>query len=450
MKVTRRSRWQVRLQNVLFVLLFLGVLAAIAWLSTRWSYEADWTAGQRNTLTEASRELVERIDGPVEVTAFVREGELGKRRFEEVIARYQRFKPDITLEFVNPDADPERVRRAGITTEGEVIVDYEGRSERLSVLSEQNLTNALQRLAREEERWIAFVEGHGERDPQGEANHDYGMFGAELERKGFRVQTVNPAAQGGIPDNTSLVVVTTPQAELVPAAAGILAGWVADGGNLLWLADPGPLQGLEPLAERLGIEFPHGAVVDTTAQMFGINDPTMIIVAEYASHPVTRDFSIITLFPHVTAVDYSNTPDDWEVGALLTTMPRSWLESGELAGNIAFDEDSDDRPGPLDIGITLTRAQQEGGEQRVAVTGDGDFLANAYLNNAGNLEFGLNLFNWLVHDEQQLNIHMRSAPDLTLTLSRNAFIGIGFGSLIVLPLLLVGTGVLVWWHRRRR
>lgn len=449
MKVTRRSRWQVRIQSWLFVVLFLAIIASLAWLSTRYSFEADWTAGRRNTLTEASRALVEGIEDPVRMTAFIRDSELAQRRIEDVVARYRRFKPDIGLEFVNPDTNPDRVRRAGITREGEVLVEYRGRSERLADLSERSLTNALQRLTRGGERWVVFVEGHGERNPRGQANHDYGTFGAELERKGFRVQAVNPLAQGAIPDNTSLLVVAGPQADLLPAAAEMLVGYVAGGGNLLWLGDPGPLHGLEPLAEKLGVAFPDGVVVDATAQMFGITDPTMIIVADYAPHPVTRDFSVVTLFPHVTAVDYELVPEDWQVDALLTTLPRSWLETDELAGHIEFDETTDDRPGPLDIGITMTRSRSEG-EQRVAVIGDGDFLANAYLNNGGNLELGLNLFNWLVHDEAQINIHLKSAPDLTLTLSRTAFIAISFGSLIILPLLLAGSGVLIWWRRRRR
>lgn len=448
MRVTRRTRWQVRIHNLLFVLLFLGVIAAVAWLSTRYSFEADWTAGQRNTLTEDTRELVAGIDGPVTITMFLRDGHPGRRQATDVIARYQAVKPDIEFEIVNPDTDPERVRRAGISTEGEIVIGHDGRTEHIGNLTERSVTNALQRLSRDGERWVAFIEGHGERDPHGRANHDYGYFVAELEQKGFNVQTVNPLAQGAIPDNTSLVVVAGPQVELLPAAVDMLVDWVAGGGDLLWLGDPGPLYGLEPLAETLGVEFAGGVVVDPTAQMFGITDPTMIIVADYAPHPVTRDFTVITLFPQVTAVDHQSVPDDWRVDALLTTLPRSRLEiPGEADGDP--DAGSDDRPGPLDVGITLTRPLDDG-EQRVAVTGDGDFLSNAFLNNGGNLELGLNLFNWLVHDDAQIDIHLRSAPDLTLTLSRTAFYAISMTSLIFLPLLLAGSGVVIWWRRRRR
>ena len=90
------------------------------------------------------------------------------------------------------------------------------------------------------------------------------------------------------------------------------------------------------------------------------------------------------------------------------------------------------------------------GEQRVVVTGDGDFLSNAYLGNGGNLMLGLNIFNWLAHDDSYISINPRPAPDLSLILSPLAQGFIGFGFLLALPLLLISAGIGVWVRRRRR
>lgn len=449
MKVTRRTRLQVSVQNWLFVVLFLAVIGLLGWLSTKYSYEADWTSGNRNTLTEASRDLVGGLDSPLRIVAFTRDTGMVKRRIEDLVARYRRHNDAIVLEFVNPDLDPARVRELGITMDGEILVEYLGRSERLTEVTERALTTAIQRVARGGQRWVVFLEGHGERDPRGQANHDYGAFGSELERTGFKIQRINPVEHGGIPENTSLLVVAGPQANLVPAAARMVADHVGNGGNLLWLHDPGPLRGLEPLAETVGIRFGVGTVVDTTGRMFGIDDPTMVVIADYGSHPVTEDFGIVTVFPQATTVDWSTVPEGRRVTALLTTLPRSWRETGEIAGRIEMVEADGDEPGPLDIGITIT-VPREDDEQRIAVIGDGDFLANAYLNNGGNFELGTRLFNWLVEDEQQIAVTLKSAPDLTLTLPRNAYMVIAAVFLLVLPLALVATGVTIWWRRRRR
>ncbi|MEZ5574327.1 MAG: hypothetical protein R3F44_01280 [Candidatus Competibacteraceae bacterium] len=47
--------WRLRIQNALFLLLFGLLIGLLAWLSVRYSVQADWTAGGRNTLlSEAS------------------------------------------------------------------------------------------------------------------------------------------------------------------------------------------------------------------------------------------------------------------------------------------------------------------------------------------------------------------------------------------------------------
>ncbi|NJM10808.1 MAG: hypothetical protein HC889_01810 [Synechococcaceae cyanobacterium SM1_2_3] len=64
------------------------------------------------------------------------------------------------------------MRELGITLDGELYLEYRGRGEKLRHLSEQSLTQALQRLSREREIILRFLDGHGERKPLGVANHD--------------------------------------------------------------------------------------------------------------------------------------------------------------------------------------------------------------------------------------------------------------------------------------
>ena len=73
MQVTPRSRRLTRLNNWLFVVLLLGIVGLLAWLSSRYNYQADWTAGARHSLSEASVKLLEQAKGPVTVTAFARD-----------------------------------------------------------------------------------------------------------------------------------------------------------------------------------------------------------------------------------------------------------------------------------------------------------------------------------------------------------------------------------------
>lgn len=457
MDVTRKTTLGIRLQRYSFTLLFLGAVGLLAWLSTQYVYQLDWTAGGRNSLSADSVRLLDTLDGPVIVTAFARENPALRSQVREVIARYQRRKPDIELAFVNPDAEPERVRELGVTMDGELRIAYQGRSERVQELSEQAITNALLRTARQGERWITFLAGHGERDPHGQANHDLGNFGGELERKGLKVQTLNLTRNPQIPDNLSLLVIAGPQVDLLPGEVELIRGYLDAGGNLLWLTDPGAPAGLDPLAEYLGIGHLPGIIVDATTQLFGIQNPDFVLVPEYPPHPVTREMRLLTLFPRSVALEWDRRPD-WNGKPLLSSLERAWTESGELVGDIRFDAGGDEVPGPLDIAFALTRTQDgedgdstdSGREQRVIVVGDGDFLSNAYLGNGGNLDLGLNMVHWLSHDDSFIAIRAKAAPDQSLNLSSTAQAAIGIGFLFGVPVLLLGAGLVIWLRRRKR
>ena len=161
MLISQKTRRYTRLQGWLFTMLFLGIVGVSAYLSTRYSFNADWTANGRNTLSDASVELLKQMDGPISIISYATEDDSVRRAVSDLVNRYRRHKADLTLQFVNPDLVPDTIRELGIRVNGELRVDYQGRKENLKNLSEQGLTNMLQRLARSGERWLVFVEGHG-------------------------------------------------------------------------------------------------------------------------------------------------------------------------------------------------------------------------------------------------------------------------------------------------
>lgn len=457
MDVTQKTKRNLRFQRYLFTLLFLLVIGLLAWLSTQYRFQADWTYGSRNSLSADSARLLQRLEEPVTVTAFVRDQDPLKDQIRELIGRYQRIKPDVELKFVDPDREPERVRELGVTVEGELRVGYEGRSERVQEHTEQAITNAILRVARQGERWIGFLAGHGERNPNGQANHDLGSFGAELERKGLKVQTFNLADTKTIPGNLSVLVIASPQLDLLPGEVKQVREYLDHGGNLLWLADPGETGGMASVAERLGIEFLPGVIVDASTQLFGIQSPDVALVTAYPPHPITRELQAMSLFPHAQALQF-NDGEDWEAQPLLSSMESTWTEIGPLEGEIKYNDGTDERAGPLDIGYALTRSrtvtnkegQSENLNQRVVVIGDGDFLSNTFIGNVANMDLGLNIINWLSHDDDFIDIRPRSAPDQSLELSRTAQAVIGFGFLFILPALLLISGLVIWLRRRKR
>jgi ABC-type uncharacterized transport system involved in gliding motility auxiliary subunit len=446
MRATRESRFQLRLASTSFVVLLLTVIGLLLWLSRDYHLQFDWTHNSRNTLSEASRNLLKTLDKPVHVTAFARETDGLRANISEFIGRYQKYKKDIVLDMVNPDTDPARVRAAGVRLDGELVVEVNGRKENLSQLTEEAFTNALVRLGRSGERWLVFVTGHGERSADRKANFDLSTWAAQLDKRGLKTRAFT-LGNTAIPENTSVLVIASPRVKFLAGEVKQIEQYLQRGGNLLWLADPGPAQGLEPVAESLGVEFQRGVVVDPTSQTITGASANFIVAMRYGSHPVVQGFDLTTLFPDATGITVQP-PKGWAQQTIIDTAPTAWIETGPLTGKIQFDPGKDVH-GPINIAVALTR-KHEGREQRVVVVGDGDFLSNTFIGNGGNLELGMNLVNWLSSDDAYINVPVHTTPDLNLTLSHTAQLSILLGFLVVLPMGLLTSGLAIWWRRRKR
>ncbi len=448
MRHSPRTKWQLRLMNVSFVVLFLVAVGLLQWLAREYHLQFDWTQARRHTLAPASIAVVERLKEPLKITAFASPRGETRRVIQDMVTRYQKYKPDIRIEFVNPDTAPERVRAAGVQSDGELVLEYGEARENLppSQFNEENFTNALTRLGHRGERWVVFLSGHGERSPDRQANFDLSTWASQLHKRGFKTMTLSLGDHPQIPANTTVLVIAGPRTRLLPGEVREVQNYLNRGGNLLWLHDPGPLFGLEPLAESLGVEFQPGVIVDPLSEAITGN-AAAIVIAKYGAHPVVRNFGDNTVFPQAGGISLS-APDGWQGSVLMDTRASSWSETGPLNGPIRFDKGKDIR-GPLNLAVALTHPLDKR-EQRVIVFGNGDFLANSYIANAGNLDLGMSLVNWLSQDDAYVNIPVRTARDRTLNLSRNVQIAVAAGFLVVLPLLMVSSGIYIWLRRRKR
>jgi ABC-type uncharacterized transport system involved in gliding motility auxiliary subunit len=450
MQANRKLRTRLLVQNGLFVVLLFAALALGAWLAREYRTVWDWTGNARNTLSQPSLDLLKQIDGPVTVTSFLnmqdpQAGDL-KRTIEQFFGRYQRAKPDFTLTFVDPRVEPKLAQAAGVRVNGEMVVDYQNRSEHLTDLSESSFANSLMRLKRAKERLVMGLDGHGERAIGGGANHDLGEFGRQLQAKGFKISTLNLTLAPDVPANASVLVIASPQVDLLPGEVAKVKTYLQRGGNLLWLVEQGSLRGLQPIAEQLGLVLGPGTIYDPDAANLKA-PPSTGIGVRYPRHPITEGFRLNTLFPQARAIGGIE-GGDWKMAPLVDVAGRGWVETGK-AGTVPVFDKGRDVQGPVNVAAAFER-QYEDRTQRVVVVGGGDVLSNAFLGNGGNLDFGVNVINWLSGDDNLITIQPQPATDLTLDFTAPLLYAIAFGFLVVLPLGFAITGGVIWWRRRRR
>ena len=432
------------LRNLLFVLLLATAALGLGYLASLHPVERDLTFNAGNSLAPASISTLRQLSGPVVITVYattkdVRLGDI-RKIIGDFVSLYQRYKPDIRLTFVDPTKEPEKTRTANIQLNGEMVVEYKGRSEHLTTINEDTLTGALLHLAHASNQTVMYLDGDGERKLDGSANHDLGLiFGAKLKQNGFRIESLNLAIAQDVPANASMLVISQPQANLMPGEIDKLLRYVDRGGNLLWLIDPGPLHGLERLAERLDLQLPPGIVIDPSATQMNASD-TWALGTGYTQHPITSGFNLITAFPFARPLAW--TDNHWRV--LLDVASTGWVSE---TPNKEFDKKRDTR-GPVTIALASERSVNAL-DQRIVVVGNGAFLSNSFAGNGGNVDLGVNMVNWLAHDDSHISVQPRKAPDSNIALSRSQLASISVAFLVALPLLLLGAGIYLWWKRRR-
>src|SRR5207302_1848276 len=79
----------------------------------------------------------------------------------------------VSAEYIDAVKDPIQAKSNQVQTYGTVVLQYDGRTERVAQTDEQSLTNALKKVIEGQSKKVYFVQGHGEHDIEGTDRASY-------------------------------------------------------------------------------------------------------------------------------------------------------------------------------------------------------------------------------------------------------------------------------------
>ena len=470
------------------VIAVLAILIGINWVVTRRDKRWDLTAAGSYTLSDQTVKILSGLKTPVKVLVFDVPNSF--QRFRDSLTMYTNASPNVQVEYVDMDKEPARAREYAIVSPGTVVMEYDGRREKVMSEREQELTNNLIKVTTGRQVKAYFVQGHGERDTAGNDRPGYASVVDALKRDNYTIDKVVLAqSQAGVPADASVLIVAGPKADYLKPEVDAIRTYLRKGGKVLFLLDPPVGESartaptLEALLKEWGITLGHDVVIDISGmgQLLG-TDASVPVVASYPQHPVTENFDLLTAFPLAQSVKgeagvelgTANTQN------VINTSDRSWSESDvkSLAsgGKVSLDEKAGDHRGPITIGLSLSMDAPDaptsapagapgdkpaGGEKpadgakpapkpqmRLMVVGDSDFASNAAAGIQGNADLFVNMNNWLTQQEDLISIHPRDAGDRRVTMTADQQRRLLWLSLLFIPGLILGSGVYTWWQRR--
>ena len=453
----------------------LGILVAINYIGVRQNKRWDLTADQQFSLSDQSLKALAALEAPLEVLVFTEE--LQFPRFQDVLKEYAYSSEQISTEYIDPDKRPAIAKQHGVQQYGTIVLNYQGRTERVVSDTEQDITNGIIKVTSGQQRKVYFTQGHGEKDPtSSDERAGYSGIAAALTAENYTVDNIVLAQTPAVPDDASMVVVAGPKNDFFPTEIDALKQYLGNFGKVLLAIDPPdtpddpPLTNLIALAREYGMDVGGDVVVDPRARMMGA-EADVPFAASYPDHPITERFSVLTLYPMVRSV--TPVPDGVNgrtAQPLVETSADSWSETdvqGLLTSRQATIEvDRGDRQGPIPIAAVVAVAEppptsaQPGDiipssindgtkpETRMVVVGDSDFGTNSVLAVAGNRDLFMNMAGWLTQQENLISIRPREAGDRRIVLTADQQRLVNFTALLVIPGFILGAGVVTWWRRR--
>src|SRR5262245_48387218 len=224
------------------VLVVLGILVAINWISNRQNKRWDLTATGQFSLSDQTKQILAGLNQPLVIRTFFRDN---STEYRDRLAEYAYLSKQVSTEYIDADNNPIDAQKAGITMVPTFILEYAGRTEKATSADEQSITNALKKVIEGRAKKVYFLQGHGEHDLTGSDPTGYSGISDALKTDNFEVEKLVLAQVGKVPDDATVIVVAGPMNDLLAPELEALRAFLKRGGKLALLIDP-PDKGTAP------------------------------------------------------------------------------------------------------------------------------------------------------------------------------------------------------------
>ena len=452
----------------------LAILVAINYLASRHNKRWDLTAAKQYTLSDQTRKILQNLQKPVNIKVFAQANDF--ERFRDRLDEYGYASKQVNIEYIDAEKYPSRANQYGVQQLGTVVLEYDGRTERVTSDTEQEVTNGLIKVVQGRKHKIYFVQGHGERGHDDSGRDGYGQISQSLQSENYEVAGLVLAQQKEVPADASVLIVPGPRADFFPAELDMVKRFLARGGKLFVLIDPpdkGDARDVPSLIAFLkadwSIEVGNNVVVDVSGmgQLLGTGAETPV-AAKYPPHPISERFRLLTAYRLARSVSpVSGGTSGKFAQPLVETSEASWAESDvktlNATGHVTRNLEQGDKPGPVSLAAAVSspasdapapaaegKKEEDGQkpETRIVAFGDSDFAANAGLGIQGNRDLFMNAVNWLAQQENLIAIRARDPQDRRITLTSDQQQRIFWVTVLIIPGLILLAGVHTWWRRR--
>lgn len=440
----------------LYIFVTLAVVTVANVLADRYDKSYDTTANKRYSLSDQTIKVIKGLKQDATITYFAQDSQFSAAK--DKLDMYANLSPKVHVIYVDPDKKPLVAQQAGFKTLNTAIVQIGTNKNEAKSNSEEDITGAFIRDLKNTTRTVCFVTGSGEHQIDDSSRSGYSRLKELIGKDDYQGKSIDLLQKTEVPSDCTVVVVGGPRGDYLQPEVDALKKYVEDGGRALFLLDPPLKIGTQEIGENgaltsllagWGVTPNKDLILDfnPVGQMVGLG-PQVPLVTHYESHAIVNEMKgTATGFPLARSLD-TKSGDKTSVDKLFDSSESS-LSTAKLDSDRIDPSDPKNKKGPLTIAAAGTyKTGKDNSQGRFVVVGSSSWAANSFLAFNGNRDLALNTINWLSSDEDLISIRPKEPEDRKLTMNRAQVRRVGITSLLLIPLLVIGTGLSVWWRRR--
>lgn len=454
---------------VIAIAVFVNLLVGMADL--KW----DLTENKLYSIGDTTKDILQGLKKDVSIIGLFDEDKAKNdselNEVMELLANYSKY-PHIKVEYVDPDKKPDFIRNLDpdnvknvsgsdfVIISGEKIkvlqmeelfdtqFDQQTFSQyKVGTNAEQRFTGAVKYVTSDRTPTIYFTEGHEEKNIDSEFN----MVREVLQNNNYEVKTKNLLTEAKVPDDAEMLLIASPKKDLSSDEKDRINEYLENGGKAVMLFDYLNINGTFAQFDEVLANYNLSLNYDRVREDKGNNrhlppDKVYDILPELQYNEINASLGegFTMLMSGTRSLNIlKNQKEDITVTPLLKSSSKSTGEQVDKSKG-------KDVTGELDVAVAAERKLGQN-SSKILVVGNSFFLTDSTMQQFGlnGFYFLANTMNWMLERKDDVVIAPKSyAPprmDKLDALSANIT---ALFVVVVLPLMIFGTGIIIWRRRR--
>lgn len=444
------------------VMIVLGIILTVAvnFLGSRFDKTFDFTKDKINTLSDQTHTALQQLKADLVIRVFYRGSDSKDLRsqLKQNFDLYMAASSKIKIEFVDALLDVEAAKKFLSNNERfAVLLDLAGqRSPIEEPYDEEKFMVALNKVLQTEPKNIFFLQGHGERDIDGDGPDSISEVVKALRDDMYNVNKINLLTGDKLPIPPSVLAIVGPKSPFTDSEIKSIVDFAKKGGRIFLAADPGERHSMALLAKALGFEFKNNYIMN---EFEGINDmgPLAALGVEYdRDGEITKKFYknnqiMASLFFQASEViPAPDAPKSLSFKTIVKSAPQAYTSNVPKPQGKPENRSAGmgvTATGQLDAAAPATGNDDKALAYSAVIYGDSDFMSNSFLRFGANRDLALNSFASLGGDANKISIRPKSAESTPLELTSTKQIIVVLAG-VGLPLCLLILSGFFWFWRR--